>query len=325
MKKSSQGRKQQVVAPVYDIVNCGPRNRFVANGKVVSNCNWQNLSARGPSAGLRKAIIAPEGHVVVVGDSSNIELRVAMAVAGEEQILDKIRSGVDLYCEFASKIYNRPITKEDKLERLLGKIAMLSLQYGAGAEKFVEMARVQMSNQGIKSTVDLEQATQIVGLYRQIHSRVRKLWYHCGNVVLPAIHNETAMVAVDVNGWALTDGIGFAVPGFPGVAYYGLKQDEGRWVYTMGRMNVDIYGGKVVENLCQYLARMIVMWQTARVHKRYKVALSVHDEVVCVVPESEAEACVAYMTECLSMAPPWCKTLPLACEVEIGRSYGDAK
>lgn len=287
--------------------------------------NWQNLSARGPSAGLRNAIMAPPGHVVVVGDSSNIELRVAMGAAGEETVLENLRDGADLYCEFATDIYGRRITKNDKLERLLGKIAMLSLQYGAGAAKFVEMARVQMANQGIVSTVDLQQAEQIVQLYRSKYFRIRKLWNYCNNTVLPVIHSNDTLVGVDVNGWALTDGVGFSVPGYPGVAYYNLRRSEDRWTYTAGKMEVDLYGGKVVENLCQYLARMIVMWQTARINRRYRVVLSVHDEAVCVVKESEAEACKAYMEECLTVSPPWCKTLPLACEVEIGRSYGEAK
>jgi hypothetical protein len=237
-----------------------------------------------------------------------------------------IRQGKDLYCDFGSRIYGRTITKADKIERMLGKIAMLSLQYGAGAERFVEMARIEMAKAGVVSTVDLEEAQHIVGLYRDSFSRIPALWRRCEKVILPAIFNNDYDIAIDVNGWALTDHMGFAVPGSPGVVYSELRMaTEGGWEYSMGRTTVNIYGGKVVENLCQYLARMIVMWQTARIHRRYKVALSVHDEAVCVVPEDQVEACKAYMTECLSLAPAWCKGIPLACEVEDGDSYGDAK
>jgi hypothetical protein len=287
--------------------------------------NWQNLSARGPSAGLRNAIMAPPGHEVVVGDSSNIELRVAMAVAGEQDVLDKIASGVDLYCEFASKIYGRTITKADKIERMLGKIAMLSLQYGAGAERFLEMVRIEMAKAGIKSTFTLEESQKVVDLYRNTYAKIPALWRYCERVVLPAIYNQDYMKGVDVNGWALTDDLGFSVPGSPGVVYFGLKQEAEGWEYTMGNTRVNLYGGKVVENLCQYLARMIVMWQTARIHKQFKVALSVHDEAACVVPVERKIECVNYMTECLTMAPPWAKGIPLACEVATGPSYGEAK
>lgn len=288
--------------------------------------NWQNLSARGPSAGIRQAIMAPPGHMVVVGDSSNIELRVAMMVAGQEDVLDLIRTGADLYCEFASRVFGRKITKADKIERMLGKIAMLSLQYGAGAERFVEMARLEMAKAGVKSTVGLGEAQHIVGLYRETYNKIPALWRHCEKIILPAIYNQEYLIPVDVNGWVLTDVMGFAIPGSPGVVYHDLKRtQEGGWEYVMGRMNVNIYGGKVVENLCQYVARMIVMWQTARIHRRHKVALSVHDESVSVPPMHLVDDCVAYMEECLSLAPPWARGIPLACEVAKGISYGDAK
>jgi len=97
-----------------------------------NSINWQNIPARGPSAGLRDALLAPPGHTVLVGDSSNIELRTVMALAGQDDVLLKLANGVDLYCDFASKLFGRDITKKDKAERFLGKTAMLGLQYGAG-------------------------------------------------------------------------------------------------------------------------------------------------------------------------------------------------
>ena len=91
-----------------------------------NSANYQNLPARGPSAGLRMAIEAPEGHSIIVGDSSNIELRTNMALAGQHDVLDKIRNGVDLYCDFASTLSGRIVTKRDKPERLLGKLACIA-------------------------------------------------------------------------------------------------------------------------------------------------------------------------------------------------------
>ena len=81
-----------------------------------------------------------------------------------------------------------------------------------------------------------------------------------------------------------------------------------------------------VENLGQYLAGRIVMWQTARFNQRYPVALSVHDEVVAVVKNQDLDEARAYLEECLSLAPPWCRgVIPLACETGVGQSYGMAK
>jgi DNA polymerase len=328
MLKLSQEKKARAVARVYDIINCGPNNRFVANGKLVHNSggnkvNAQNFVARGPSAGIRKAIIAPPGHLVVVGDSSNIELRVAMACAGQTDAVEKLRAGVDLYCDFASRIFGFEVTKEDKDERFLGKVAMLSLQYGAGGTKFREIVRLLA-----KQDISKQRAFDIVELYRNVHSKVRDLWSRCDNVVLPAINNGRFDVQVDVNGWFYTIGEGFSHPPLPGVKYPELSKDQltGEWSYQTSKGRVNIYGGKIVENLCQHMARHVVMWQTAAINEVYPVSLSVHDEVVCVVPEKEVEACVKYMTAVLSTAPAWCRAeLPVACEVGYGRSYGDAK
>jgi hypothetical protein len=94
----------------------------------------------------------------------------------------------------------------------------------------------------------------------------------------------------------------------------------------MGRARARIHGPKLVENLCQHLAMKIVMWQTARINQRYPVALSVHDEAVCVVKNELLDEARTYMEECLAMAPKWCRdVLPVACETGVGVSYGDAK
>lgn len=291
-------------------------------------CNWQNLPSRGPSAGIRKALLAPPAHSVVVGDSSNIELRTVMALAGQEDVLDKLRAGIDLYCDFSSKLFGRTITKTDKPERQLGKVAMLSLQYGAGAERFMEMVRIAARSDPNLKPITIDRARDIVDLYRTVHDKVVRLWTHCNDIVLPNILAGRDMEPVDVNGWFITQWDGFGRPGEAGVVYHDLSYDRrsSEWTYQMGKQRVRIYGPKVVENLSQHAAMLIVMWQTARINQRYPVKLSVHDEAVTIVPDEEVDNAVAYMTECLSLAPLWCRSvIPVACEVDHGKSYGDAK
>jgi hypothetical protein len=328
MMKSLQDKKAVRVVPVYDIANCGPRNRFSANGKVVSNCNWQNLSSRGPSAGLREDIKAPPGHVVLVGDSSNIELRVSMALAGQWDVVEKISSGVDLYCDFASRLFGRTITKADKAERFLGKTAMLGLGYGAGAARFQEMVRIaSVADPSIQPISDAR-AREIVDIYRSVHHQLVALWERCQFVVLQDIANGCSLLNVDVNGWFITQRSGFGRPGEPGVVYKDLRFDaqQGAWEYTAGRERVRIYGPKVVENLTQHAAMLIVMWQTARINRRFPVKLSVHDEAVTLPRIEELADARAYMEECLNMAPSWCRgVVPVACETGVGDSYSSAK
>jgi len=290
-----------------------------------NSINWQNVPARGPSAGLRKALLAPSGHTVLVGDSSNIELRTVMALSGQEDVLDKLGAGIDLYCDFASKLFGRDITKADKAERFLGKTAMLGLQYGAGAKRFQEMVRLAKRVDPSVELIDENRAHSIVDLYRTVHWRVVQLWKRCNDVILPDIANGCTMLNVDVNGWFITQWDGFGRPGEPGVMYNDLKYDGKDWTYQMGRQRINIHGAKVVENLSQHAAMQIVMWQTARINQRYPVKLSVHDEAVCVVPNDELTEAQAYMEECLAMTPKWCRSIPVACETGTGSSYGDAK
>lgn len=288
--------------------------------------NWQNLPARGLSAGLRKALMAPPGCEVLVGDSSNIELRTVMALAGQWDVLDKLRQGVDLYCDFASKLFGRTITKADKAERQMGKIAMLSLQYGAGAARFQEMVRVAARNDPSLKPITLDRAYEIVDLYRSVHHKVVSLWDRCQRVILPDIAAGCGLTNVDVNGWFITQNDGFGRPGEPGVVYHDLKYDGKDWTYQMGAQRVRIYGPKVVENLSQHAAMLIVMWQTLRIHQKVPVKLSVHDEAVTVPKREDTTWARAYMEECLSLAPLWCRNIiPVACETGVGDSYGDAK
>jgi len=248
-----------------------------------------------------------------------------MALAGQDDVLEKLRNGVDLYCDFASQLFGREITKKDKGERFLGKTAMLGLQYGAGAMRFMDMVRLAKRQDPTVELIDEDRAHTIVDLYRLVHHKVVDLWRRCHDVILPDIANDCSLINVDVNGWFITQNDGFGRPGEPGVMYHDLQTDGKEWTYLMGKQRVRIFGPKIVENLSQHAAMRIVMWQTARINQRYPVKLSVHDEAVCVVRNDELTEARAYMEECLSMTPPWCRSIPVACETGVGPSYGDAK
>ena len=94
-------------------------------------------------------------------------------------------------------------------------------------------------------------------------------------------------------------------------------------VYTSKGLPVRIYGGKVVENICQAVARQVVAEQMLRVSKRYKVVLTVHDAVAIIAKEDEAREARLHLEECMSWVPKWATGLPLACESGVGASYGD--
>lgn len=126
--------------PVYDIVDCGPRRRFMANGKIVHNSRGAGLNMQNLKRGsfLRNAITAPKDHVVVVGDLSQIEPRVLGWLAGYEELLDLFRSGADVYAAFGAQMFGIPgMTKESHpLLRQSAKSALLGAGYGLGWASF---------------------------------------------------------------------------------------------------------------------------------------------------------------------------------------------
>ena len=83
-----------------------------------------------------------------------------------------------------------------------------------------------------------------------------------------------------------------------------------------------IYGGKVVENICQALARIAIGEQMLQVAKHYKVVMTVHDAIACIVPEHDVEAGLEYVEMCMRMRPKWAMELPLNCEAGSADSYG---
>ena len=144
---------------------------------------------------------------------------------------------------------------------------------------------------------------------------------------------KTANFGVQPQAVSLLPGVGFDLPSGLPLKYMNLRMVEeqnpktGAWekhyMYDTRKGTTKIYGGKVVENICQALARCVVGEQMLRVAKRYKVVLTVHDAVACVAKEEEKDEAVAYVEECMKWRPKWAETLPLSCEVGSGDSYGN--
>jgi DNA polymerase bacteriophage-type len=75
-----------------------------------------------------------------------------------------------------------------------------------------------------------------------------------------------------------------------------------------------IYGGKVIENVCQALARIVIGEQLLRVAKKYKVVMTVHDAIGCIVPEDEVKEGMLAVEKVMKIRPKWAPDLPLNCE-----------
>lgn len=284
--------------------------------------------------GLRDMIRAPKGKRLVVADSSNIELRVAHCLAGQMDTVEKLHNGADLYCDFATDLYHRPITKADKKERQHGKVAMLQLQYQSGAGSFRNASRIMG---GIR--LSPEEAETTVRLYRAKFDKVRKFWYTCSNAIEDMANGREGFI--DQWGLCRVGHNAIWLPNGVALQYFNLRQEVDIeteklvWVYDdkEKRHTKKTYGGSITENLCQALARNVVFDQMMAIEKewgRYEdvgngVVLAVHDEVVCLVDEADADDCLAFSIEAMSKPPVWWPQLPVAAEGDYAQVYGSAK
>lgn len=286
--------------------------------------NLQNLPSRGPNAKqIKKAIKAPEGYVVIDCDSSQIEARTLAWLAGQADLIQAFEDKEDVYKIMAEKIYKVPRDQIDKQQRQVGKTVILGAGYGVGHHKLQAFLKVQA---GVE--VSLEEAKRIIDTYRATYWCIPELWKKAqeGLEALYAGQHMTIdkpgiVQAVPGKGLTLPSGLYIQYPELKNV--YDKEKGQYQWTYMSRGIKTYVYGGKVVENFTQAIARCVVGEQMLRIAKRYKVALTVHDSVVCAVPETEAHEAQAYIEQCMSWRPKWAQELPLACESEIGASYGD--
>jgi len=295
--------------------------RWAGSDKV----NFQNLPARDKKKkALKNAIIPPEGHRVINCDSSQIEARVLVWLSGQDDIVEWYREGRDVYSEFASKIYGKTITKDDKTERAVGKTCILGLGYGTGWSKLQQTLK-------ISAGVDLDdqECKRLVGVYRQVNNKVIDLWKACDDALqdMSLWKDGKEPYYLDARKSLLITPKGIKLPNGLYIYYPDLKWDtseaKSKFTYKSRRGVNSIWGGSVVENVVQALARIIVGEQMIEINKKYRPALTVHDAVVNVVPEADVEEALSFIMSTMSTPPIWATGLPVACEAHDGASYGD--
>lgn len=278
---------------------------------------------------LRNSLVAPKAHSFVVADLSNIELRLGLALAGQEDALHNIRNGVDLYREFMSEAMNLDYHKiaKDSAERFVGKVSCLSLIYGTGSEKLKNTVRIQSKG---KITITMTESDRFKTLYREKNDKVVDAWGE-GNSILSWILNNESHTAfgflpvLGKGGIVKPSGLTLEYPNLR--VEFGPKGDE--WYYDVLRGRTTskdkVYGSKVFQRITQSLARDIIAANALAIDKRYWVAGLVHDEVICLVPDEEVDEAKVYINQVMSTPPDWMPNLPLACEIGVGKRYGSAK
>jgi DNA polymerase len=276
--------------------------------------NLQNLPRKSL---LKDSIIAPKGHVLIDADSSQIEARTVAWLSGQKDLIEAFERKEDVYKIMASAIYNKDEKEIDSGERFVGKTTILGAGYGMGSKKFA----LQLKTFGVE--IADEEAARIISVYRATYSHIPRLWKEANSALDALTQKKTAPVGCQPQALSLTES-GFLLPSGLYLNYRDLQKDsDDQYSYASRRGRIKIYGGKIVENVCQALARCVIGEQMLKISRKYKVALTVHDAVMAVVKEEEKDEALAYIEECMNWRPSWALTLPLACEIGVGKSYGE--
>jgi len=294
--------------------------------------NMQNLPSRGPDGKfLKRSIRAPEGYMLIDCDSSQIEARVLAWLAGQDDLCEAFARGEDVYKKMASSIYNVPVEEVTKEQRFVGKTAILGAGYGMGAVRFKDQLKAQA---GVDVTAD--EARRIIQVYRNTNWKIAHFWRACQDM-LKQIANKGAG-AIGTNkllsyAWGSSYKLPLIglikLPSGLRLRYEDLAWEQGErgveFTYATRKSRTRIYGGKVTENVCQALARCIIGEQMIAIAKKYDVVMTVHDSIVCCVPEKDVGEGQRYIEHCMRIVPDWCEGLPLDCESGVGKSYGECE
>lgn len=287
--------------------------------------NMQNLKREDPddpdnTGILRKSILAPKGSVVVVVDSGQIEARVNGWFWGQEDLLEAFRQADlgkdrDAYCKFADKVYGRVITKKDKLERFVGKIAVLGLGYQMGHNKFQNT--LALGTMGPPVFFEEALCKAIVNTYRRENFKIKQGWDFCNDTILPqmarGIEGSYKCIHWEKDRIWLPNGMQLKYPNLKSERNEETGWQE--WSYDRKGERAKIYGGLLTENIVQALARIIVGEQMLDIDNAgYRVVTTTHDEVVTVVKKAQGERVYKAMHKAMCTPPAWCSDIPLSAE-----------
>ena len=286
--------------------------------------NLQNLPSRGPNGKvLKRSIIAPEGYSLVEADSAQIEARVLAWLAGQEDLVTAFTNKEDVYKKMASRIYGVAEEEVTKAHRAVGKTTILGAGYGMGAVRFKE----QLKTVGVD--MELEEARRVINVYRTANDKIHTLWRDAQNTITNLSRGDAVYFGVDNFVKVSSEESALILPSGLLLRYNDLQAeqtDKGfEYTYQTRRGRTRIYGGKVVENVCQAIARCIIGDQMLDIAKKYRVVLTVHDSIMCCVPDEDVEEAQAYVEHCMSITPDWAVGLPISCESGVGKSYGECE
>ena len=287
---------------------------------------------------IRTAFIAAPGNVLIDADFSAIEARVISWLAGEEWRLEVFRTHGKIYEASASQMFGVPLEliKKGNPEYALrqkGKVAELALGYQGGTGALINMGALDMG-------IPEQDLPDIVNRWRDANKRIKDLWYKLQNAAVQVI---TQGGSAGVNGLVVshewdanqeTDYLTITLPsgrklfynapqigenqwGGASISYMGMDQTSKKW------KRIETYGGKLVENCVQAIARDCLALAIERLEAAgLPVIFHIHDEVVIdIKPFADDETMLAKTVEIMSRPVPWAPGLTLGADGWVGKFF----
>jgi DNA polymerase len=275
------------------------------------------------SSCLRGCIVPEPGNLFAVGDLSQIEARIVAWLAGQQDVLDVYASGEDVYVWTANQA--------GSTNRQLGKVIRLALGFGMGSTKFVETAATY------QIVLNDVQAAMIVDDWRASSTHIVEFWYELGSAAMAVAtgrdgYHETvgriglerrrkAMVMHLPSGRELfyqyIDCLWDPDRGRFRLVYEGVNQYTRRWE------RISTWGGKLVENATQAVARDVL---TDSLRTLFRTGLdivgTVHDELIVESPAARAAWDLSTMLTVMKTTPAWAPGLPVGAEGRVVARYG---
>jgi DNA polymerase len=271
------------------------------------------------SSCLRGCLAAPKGKTFAVVDFSQIEARVLAWEAGQKDILQVFENGEDVYVYDAAQIGSD--------NRALGKVCRLGLGFGMGKGKFVETAL------GYGLTLTEEFAGDVVKGWRKANPYIVGFWYDCQDAAVKAITNRKIYNVGKVDYAMMGKNLVCKLPsgrylvyrdarvelddmGRPRITYMGVNQFTRKWERQ------DTWGGKLVENITQAIARDLMIEALMRVwNGGFQVLLTVHDELIVEIADINPKGQLADIERLIKINPGWAQDLPTDCDGWVGPRY----
>lgn len=299
--------------PVY-LSYCGAHTTRWSGG---DKLNFQNFK-RGSM--LRRGLRAPAGHKIVKADKAQIECRILNYVAEQWDVIEKFAAGADPYTGIASAFYGRPITKADPAERGVGKQLELSCGYGAGGGTIVRTAK--RGTYGPPVLLTEAEGTAARDLYRTTHPGVVAYWKQASRIISAlGGTNHISLWGPLAVGTGVIRCQGIPI-WYPELHYHRDEEGEEYWRYKTRKGWAKLYGGKLVENVVQFMSRVDMSQSLLRILSRTGIrpAQLEHDAAVWIVPDALVTPFTSVVQEEMTRAPTWLPGIPLGCDTSIGET-----